>query len=209
MELEALGGGHTAPRDVCRILEEQRPPGPTPVDDCSTFRIDPSVYLNSILMMLSRAGIQLLASLVIRPVGQKTVLVASTCVAGGLLVAWPSATSALTVLGLACVFEGMAHTANITILNILVDLFPTGVRSSAASLAHFSGRAGSVLGNIVFPLLFTRDCASAFYIAAAMVFAAAVLGFCKPRPSFASTPFTGLMKGVMDTAGEVRECQDL
>ncbi|KAJ1519044.1 hypothetical protein ONE63_011287 [Megalurothrips usitatus] len=170
MERDGLAGDGY--REVCSIMEDSRPLGNQTAGaavDCDTFRIDPSVYLYSIIIMSARACIQLLASIIIRPIGQKPILVTVLCVAVGILIAWPFAASPYAVLGLACVFEGMAHTAYSTILNILVELFPTGVRSSAVSLSHFFGRAGSMAGNIVFPLLFTRDCASAFFIAAAFL----------------------------------------
>lgn len=197
MERDAAMG--LAGRDVCSVLQTDRPVtaianatlGLTD-RDCDSYSVDASVYLNSIIIMASRAGFQMTASFVIRPLGAKVILVVMLTIAGAVLIAWPWANTAALVLAAACIFEGTANTAFTTVLHIIVALFPTGVRSSAYSLSNFSGRTGSMLGNMFIPMMFVSNCSMAFWIGAAFFFTCALTALFKPKPAFTPTPSTGL-----------------
>ncbi|XP_034244527.1 arabinose-proton symporter-like [Thrips palmi] len=194
-------------REVCSVLEDDRPSvggnATLTLADCDSYSVDASVYLNSIIIMSCRAGFQLAASFIIRPVGAKAVLITTLSVAGSMLVAWPWANTPALVLAVACIFEGCANTAFTTVLNIIVELFPTGVRSSAFSLSNFSGRSGSMVGNVVIPMLFVSNCSLAFWIGAVTFYVCALTAMFKPKPAFTPTPSTGLADRI-HTANEAR-----
>ncbi|KAE8751236.1 hypothetical protein FOCC_FOCC002064, partial [Frankliniella occidentalis] len=91
------------------------------------FHVDSSVYLNSAIIMLARAGFQLTAGFTIQTLGRKICLVSTLTLATSTLIAWPFAASSSVVLMIACFFEGLANVAFTTLMNITVDLFPTSV----------------------------------------------------------------------------------
>ncbi|XP_026284512.1 synaptic vesicle glycoprotein 2C-like isoform X1 [Frankliniella occidentalis] len=189
-----LASGLTQSRAVCNILEDMSPAAAnvTTYTNCEAFHVDSSVYLNSAIIMLARAGFQLTAGFTIQTLGRKICLVSTLTLATSTLIAWPFAASSSVVLMIACFFEGLANVAFTTLMNITVDLFPTSVRSSAVSLANFSGRAGSMVGNIAFPLLLAFNCSLAFWTGAGLLAFAAFLSVFKPRPSFTPIPNTGM-----------------
>ncbi|KAK3925399.1 Synaptic vesicle glycoprotein 2B [Frankliniella fusca] len=190
-----LDAGLTESRDVCTILGSRGSASASNASapiDCDTFRVDGSVYLNSVIIMLARACFQLTAGFTIHTLGRKVCLVSTLTLACSTLIAWPFAASATVVLMIACFFEGLGNVGFTTLMNITVDLFPTSVRSSAVSLANFAGRVGSMVGNIAFPLLLSIDCSLAFWTGAGLLGFAAVLSLFKPRPSFTPTPNSGL-----------------
>lgn len=59
---------------------------------------------------------------------------------------------------LSCLFESMASLGESAIYCVMVDLFPTRLRVMATSLALTVGRAGAVLGNMMFGYLIDIHC---------------------------------------------------
>ncbi|XP_047348212.1 synaptic vesicle glycoprotein 2B-like isoform X3 [Vespa velutina] len=150
---------------------------------CVSTELNSTVFVNSIVIALTGVIGYTLAGTLITVVGKKKLmaicfLVAASC-CGSLY--WADDTNG--ILGLSSVFVAMSSIGGATVVNIIVDNFPTCLRTMAVSTAMTMGRCGAVIGNLLFPVLFGLSCLGPFVmIGSACLFAAALVILLPRKP---------------------------
>ncbi|XP_043489592.1 synaptic vesicle glycoprotein 2B-like [Polistes fuscatus] len=159
------------------------------VVDCVSTELNSTVFVNSIVIALTGIIGYTLAGSLITIVGKKKLmaicfLVAAAC-CGSLY--WTNDTNG--ILGLSSVFVAMSSIGGATVVNIIVDNFPTCLRTMAVSTAMTVGRCGAVIGNLLFPILFGLSCFGPFImIGSACLFAAALVILLPQKPAIKKKP---------------------
>ncbi|KAL2733928.1 synaptic vesicle glycoprotein 2B-like isoform X4 [Vespula squamosa] len=151
---------------------------------CVSTELNSTVFVNSIVIALTGVIGYTLAGTLITVVGKKKLmaicfLVAASC-CGSLY--WADDTNG--ILGLSSVFVAMSSIGGATVVNIIVDNFPTCLRTMAVSTAMTIGRCGAVIGNLLFPVLFALSCLGPFV----MIVAAALVILLPQKPSTNKKP---------------------
>lgn len=77
--------------------------------------------------------------------------------------------SAWQNLAVACIFQTVMATANITLGGVVVELFPTKVAGIALCLTLFVGRVSGMLSNLMFGLLMDKQAAIPIFTVSAML----------------------------------------
>ncbi|GLH07222.1 uncharacterized protein GBIM_12739 [Gryllus bimaculatus] len=79
------------------------------------------------------------------------------------------------VLALLAVYLGFCGISSTAILGVVVDVFPTALRTTMVALCMMFGRMGSMAGNVVFPIILDLSCPAPFFMLPAAIFT------CKPE----------------------------
>ncbi|XP_072747274.1 synaptic vesicle glycoprotein 2B isoform X2 [Anoplolepis gracilipes] len=129
---------------------------------CVPAELNSQVFINSIVIAVTGVIGYTLAGTLITVVGKKKLMaicfvVAAAC-CGSLY--WTEDTN--SILGLSSVFVAMSSIGGATVINIIVDNFPTYLRTMAVSITMMIGRIGAVIGNLLFPILFNLSCLGPF-----------------------------------------------
>ncbi|XP_011067729.1 PREDICTED: synaptic vesicle glycoprotein 2B-like isoform X1 [Acromyrmex echinatior] len=129
---------------------------------CVSAELNSRVFINSIVIAMTGVIGYIIAGSLITVVGKRKLMaicfiVAVTC-CGSLY--WTEDTNG--ILGLSSVFVAMTSIGGATIVNIIVDNFPTYLRTMAVSITMMIGRIGAVIGNLLFPILFNLSCLGPF-----------------------------------------------
>ncbi|XP_018368984.1 PREDICTED: synaptic vesicle glycoprotein 2B-like [Trachymyrmex cornetzi] len=125
---------------------------------CVPVELNSRVFINSIVIAVTGVIGYTVAGSLITVVGKRKLMaicfiVAATC-CGSLY--WTEDTNG--ILGLSSVFVAMTSIGGATVVNIIVDNFPTYLRTMAVSITMMMGRIGAVIGNLLFPILFNLSC---------------------------------------------------
>lgn len=83
-------------------------------------------------------------------------------IAGGTGLSIYYADSENYVLITSCIYCGLTSVASTTLIVFALELVPTTLRAMAVSILMMCGRAGSLSGNLIFPLLLQNGCLPAF-----------------------------------------------
>ncbi|XP_047000477.1 synaptic vesicle glycoprotein 2B-like [Schistocerca americana] len=155
-------------------------------ESCGVAMIKNTVYINNIIVACSQTVFFLLASYIVKYMGKKMTMVtgyigAAVC---SISVYWTySPSAALACLALFVSFTGVSH---ITSLAVLVDMFPTNLRTMAMGLNSLSGQLGTFTGNYSFPYLLAADCIAPFSMLTALVLVTAGVTLLLPDTNKAS-----------------------
>jgi VNT family MFS transporter (synaptic vesicle glycoprotein 2) len=79
------------------------------------------------------------------------------------------AQNSLTTIILSSFFVSLGSIGINVILAVVVDLFPTTLRTMTVSLTMMTGRSGAMLGNLIFPTLLQLGCAPPFFAVGAVI----------------------------------------
>lgn len=148
---------------------------------CKPSELNSTVFINSITIAVTAVIGYTLAGSLITVVGKKKLMaicfmVAAAC-CGSLY--WAEDTNG--ILGLSAVFVAMSSIGGQTVVNIIVDNFPTCLRTMAVSMTMMIGRVGAVIGNLLFPVLFNLSCLGPFVMIGCACLASAFLVLLLPR----------------------------
>nr|CAD7403315.1 unnamed protein product [Timema cristinae] len=133
--------------------------------------IDTSVYLHTLIIGLACVPTSFWLPLCVHRLGAKFFLVFSLVVAGGVTIGFYFIGNSTANLVLSCIFEALTSLAISTVFCVMVDLFPTNLRVMAAALSLTFGRAGALIGSLVFGYLIDLNC-----LVPILLFAALLLG---------------------------------
>nr|CAD7427865.1 unnamed protein product [Timema monikensis] len=120
--------------------------------------IDTSVYLHTLIIGLACVPTSFWLPLCVHRLGAKFFLVFSLVVAGGVTIGFYFIGNSTANLVLSCIFEALTSLAISTVFCVMVDLFPTNLRVMAAALSLTFGRAGALIGSLVFGYLIDLNC---------------------------------------------------
>ncbi|XP_044761732.1 uncharacterized protein LOC123319005 [Coccinella septempunctata] len=165
---------------LCQMLSVIRPTkGKT--EECFVNFDNLEVYLKSAVASSMLLIGYLLAGSLINAVGQKRLLnvisIVSSCAAVGLYLA-PNSESVTIAISAFKMFAGVG--TNVIIV-IIVNFFPTTLRTMAVSLSMMTGRGAAMFGNLIFPYLLRIGCAPPFLTIAGQAFALFFLSLMLPK----------------------------
>ncbi|XP_076245974.1 putative transporter SVOPL [Calliopsis andreniformis] len=125
---------------------------------CVNTVVNDAVYMNSILVSILGSICLLVASFLSNILTHKSILFACygmtfTCI---ICMIW-SSNMLLTVI-LTCLFVGLTSVSINMVNGVTTMLFPTSLRTIAVSLAMMSGRIGTIIGNLLFPIFLAYSC---------------------------------------------------
>ncbi|XP_047000063.1 synaptic vesicle glycoprotein 2B-like [Schistocerca americana] len=129
---------------------------------CGVAMVRNTVYINNIIVASSQGLSFLLTTYIIKYIGKKMTMVigyvgAAIC---SMAAYWTYSTS--TALACFALIVSLTGVSNIACLAVIVDMFPTGVRSMAMGLNSMTGQFGTFTGNLAFPYLLAIDCVAPF-----------------------------------------------
>ncbi|XP_015181733.1 PREDICTED: synaptic vesicle glycoprotein 2B-like [Polistes dominula] len=148
--------------------------------DCSNIVISEKMYTDSTIVSMSTISSLFIASMFVNLLGHKILLYIcyTVCVSSLISMIW--STSYTLTLTLTCLFVGIMMTSLNIIVGVTVLLFPTTLRTMAVSLVMIIGRSGSLIGNVVFPVLLEYGCIAPIMTIACFPLLGIVLAFFIP-----------------------------
>ncbi|CAD1469208.1 unnamed protein product, partial [Heterotrigona itama] len=129
---------------------------------CVPAELNSKVFINSIVIATTGVVGYTLAGTLITVIGKKKLITTCFIVAAACCASLYWAEHTNSILGLCSVFVAMSSIGGACVVNIIVDNFPTCLRTMAVSLTMMVGRIGAVLGNLLFPVLFDLTCLGPF-----------------------------------------------
>ncbi|XP_076644720.1 synaptic vesicle glycoprotein 2B isoform X1 [Halictus rubicundus] len=148
---------------------------------CIPAVLNARVFINSIVIATTGVVGYTLAGSLITVVGKKKLIATCFMVAAACCGSLYWAQSTDSILGLCSVFVAMSSIGGACVLNIIVDNFPTCLRTMAVSLTMMVGRLGAVIGNLLFPILFKLSCIGPFVLIGSASLVSALLVSLLPR----------------------------
>ncbi|XP_076382298.1 synaptic vesicle glycoprotein 2B isoform X2 [Megalopta genalis] len=153
----------------------------TATEVCIPAVLNAKVFINSIVISTTGVVGYTLAGSLITVVGKKKLIATCFAVAAACCGSLYWAQSTDSILGLCSVFVAMSSIGGACVVNIIVDNFPTCLRTMAVSLTMMVGRVGAVLGNLLFPVLFKLSCIGPFILIGSASLVSAFLVALLPR----------------------------
>ncbi|XP_018392665.1 PREDICTED: synaptic vesicle glycoprotein 2B-like isoform X1 [Cyphomyrmex costatus] len=148
---------------------------------CVPAELNSRVFINSIVIAITGVIGYTVAGSLITVIGKRKLMaicfiIAAIC-CGSLY--WAENTNG--ILGLSSVFVAMTSIGGATVVNIIVDNFPTYLRTMAVSITMMMGRIGAVIGNLLFPVLLNLFCLGPFVMIGLASLVSALLVAILPR----------------------------
>ncbi|XP_034181240.2 synaptic vesicle glycoprotein 2B isoform X1 [Osmia lignaria lignaria] len=148
---------------------------------CIPAELNSTVFINSIVIATTGVVGYTLAGSLITVIGKKKLIATCFMVAAACCASLYWADNTNSILGLSSVFVAMASIGGACVVNVIVDNFPTCLRTMAVSLTMMVGRIGAVVGNLLFPLLFDLSCLGPFIMIGSASLVSALLVVFLPR----------------------------
>ncbi|XP_076761727.1 synaptic vesicle glycoprotein 2B [Xylocopa sonorina] len=148
---------------------------------CIPAELNSKVFINSIVIATTGVVGYTLAGTLITVVGKKKLIATCFMVAAACCASLYWAQSVDSILALCSVFVAMSSIGGACVVNIIVDNFPTCLRTMAVSLTMMVGRIGAVVGNLLFPVLFDLSCLGPFIMIGSASLVSAFLVTLLPR----------------------------
>ncbi|XP_031332487.1 synaptic vesicle glycoprotein 2C-like isoform X2 [Photinus pyralis] len=144
--------------DLCGALSQIGNDGQASNETCFVNYNNGQVYLHNIVVSVA-AIVIIVCSLPLMGKFKKKNILCGTGICSGLCgVFIYFSTNIVMAIALISVNVGCTYIALNVLLSIVIDLFPTSLRTIAVSLAMVFGRLGSSIGNVIFPPLLTSGC---------------------------------------------------
>ncbi|XP_008201350.1 synaptic vesicle glycoprotein 2B isoform X2 [Tribolium castaneum] len=172
---------HNKTISFCEMLGTIKPTTDEESDTCSMNFDNSSVYINSLYVALCAIIGCVIIAIFINKIGKKTILISLGLIGGITVAAIYFTPNSSTALGLICVYLMCIGISLDTLIAATVDLFPTSLRGSALSVSFMFGRIGSVLGNLILPILIQAGCAPTFFTLAGFVIGCIILSVFIPN----------------------------
>jgi VNT family MFS transporter (synaptic vesicle glycoprotein 2) len=152
---------------LCTMLDEIRPSNHT--KKCEVNLNNSSVYINSIIVAVVTIIGYIVAGMLINALGKKKLLNILGIISGSCAMSIYFAQNSLTTIILSSFFVSLGSIGINVILAVVVDLFPTTLRTMTVSLTMMTGRSGAMMGNLIFPTLLQLGCAPPFFTVGAVI----------------------------------------
>ncbi|CAH1105960.1 unnamed protein product [Psylliodes chrysocephalus] len=150
--------------DICIMLEELNPQShnDSSLENCSVNMDNLSVYINTFIVAATRIGAFAVSEMFVNLLGVKTLTIVTCFLSSGLLTSIYFARSSEAVTVLSAIGTATGSVAENLLVTLTLELFPTSLRTIALSIHLTSGRAGTLVGNIIFPYLLHLGCLPPF-----------------------------------------------
>ncbi|KAK2580653.1 hypothetical protein KPH14_007759 [Odynerus spinipes] len=149
--------------------------------NCSEVVISESMYIDSMIVSATSIVSLSLASVLVNLLGHKNLLYICYTLCAVSLISMTWSTNAILTLALTCLYVGVMNTTLNIVIGAAVILFPTSLRTMAVSLEMIMGRIGSLIGNVVFPVLLQYGCMTPIFTIACFPLFGIVLAFFIPK----------------------------
>lgn len=150
-------------------------------DNCIPAELNSKVFINSIVIAITGVVGYTLAGSLITVIGKRKLIATCFVVAAACCASLYWAETTNSILALCSVFVAMASIGGACVVNVIVDNFPTCLRTMAVSLTMTIGRVGAVVGNLLFPILFDLSCLGPFIMIGSASLVSAFLVILLPR----------------------------
>ncbi|EFN72217.1 hypothetical protein EAG_15227 [Camponotus floridanus] len=128
------------------------------MSNCEKIVIADSIYVDTIIVSVISSSCILCASIFVNYLQHKYLSFISYGCALLCSISLIWSTNTLVTLILTCLYVGLFNKGyNITV-SATVLLFPTSLRAMAVSMEMLVGRIGTIVGNLVFPVLLEYGC---------------------------------------------------
>ncbi|KAF7285169.1 hypothetical protein GWI33_011708 [Rhynchophorus ferrugineus] len=178
-DYQVAHNGSTA--SLCTMLEIITPSNNASSDECVVNTDNSTVYINSIIVGCTAICGYVVAGSVIRLIGKKKMVVGVQCMTAAACVGMYFSKQPVTALISASLFMAAGSLSNNVMISIVVDLFPTTLRTLAIALGMMIGRCGAMMGNFIFPYLLESGCEPPFFVVSGFMLAAAALSLTLPN----------------------------
>lgn len=148
---------------------------------CVPIQSGDTVYVYLIIVGTITAFFNLTASSVISRLGKKKILIAGYVLSCCCVVPMYWSNSMEGLLVLASLFVGSGSMCFNALISVVVDIFPTSLRTMAVSVTVMTGRVGAFLGNITFPVFLEISCLVPFFFLGSIMFVSSSLAFLLPK----------------------------
>ncbi|XP_014229276.1 synaptic vesicle glycoprotein 2B-like isoform X1 [Trichogramma pretiosum] len=168
-------------KTMCAKISEVPPPEPTVTGGCSDATVDATVYINSIVISVASVIGYMVAKTLVNYVSKRILMIICFLGAATCCFALYWGEDSRSILGISSVFVALTSIGGTIVNNVVVDMFPTSLRTMALSVTMVIGRLGAVVGNVLFPVLLSLDCLGPFMMIGAVCFACAALVLVLPK----------------------------
>ncbi|KAL3279270.1 hypothetical protein HHI36_016780 [Cryptolaemus montrouzieri] len=165
---------------LCNMLSVIQPTNET--EECFVNFDNSEVYVNSMIVSAVSVVAYVIVTAVVNVLGRNTLLKILGLVASGCAVGiYFSPHSDIALIFIAG-FNSLSNIGSKVILVVVVDFFPTTLRTMTVSLVMMCGRGAAMIGNIIFPKLLEMGCGPPFFSMASLFFVCFCLSFLLPKP---------------------------
>ncbi|XP_044761382.1 synaptic vesicle glycoprotein 2B-like [Coccinella septempunctata] len=164
---------------LCEMLSVLKPSENE--EECFVNTDNIEVYRSSMIVATTQVCFYLLAGSLINLLGQKMLLNIVSLVSGTFAAAIYFSPNSEIATGLIAGFTSLASIGTNVILIIVVNLFPTTLRTMTVSLVMMCGRGAAMFGNIIFPYLLGLGCGPPFFSTACVLFLSFTLSLLIPK----------------------------
>ncbi|XP_044761381.1 synaptic vesicle glycoprotein 2B-like isoform X2 [Coccinella septempunctata] len=171
--------------DLCTMLETIRPKNVTTSGEC-VVNTNIKVYVNAMIVSTVTLLGYIVAGSLINYLGKKKLIFIMGMASGLSGYGMYFAQSSGVTLAIASIFIGLGSISINVILSVVVDLFPTSLRTMTVSVTMMSGRMGAMSGNLVFPSLLKLGCAPPFFTVGTGMLGVAIVSLLLPNTDMKS-----------------------
>ncbi|XP_045483324.1 synaptic vesicle glycoprotein 2B-like isoform X2 [Harmonia axyridis] len=182
-DFEYFNNGTSAP--LCTMLDMIRPQprnisAVPDIHTCVVNNNNSKVYTNVMIVSTVTVLGYIAAGSLINILGKKTLLFILGTVSGIGGFCLYFAESSNETLIISSIYIAFASICVNVILSVVVDLFPTTLRTMTVSLTMMVGRMGAMSGNLIFPYLLKQGCAPPFVSIGVGILSVAFIGLLLP-----------------------------
>lgn len=173
--------GNSDEFDLCSRLKTLVVTNTTGNSTCTVNYENRTVYIYVIICGAAIMAFLLISLAVISRVSKKIVLVIGGCLSGIACVMIYFAQNLPTLITLFAFHIGLIFVTTNVVIAVVVNVFPTSLRAMAIALTMVSGRSGSSVGNLIFPMLLNQGCIYPFATIGAVVTVTSLLTMLLPN----------------------------
>lgn len=166
-------------QDLCTMLDtytdtlQQRKES---VEDiCVPHKSGDETYINSLILGTICVMPYLVSGFIVNKIGKKPLMLFGSVVTIVCMFALRWTSSKVTVVSLFSISVAFTQLIISLVQTVLVEVFPTTTRSLAISMMMMSGRSGTLLGNVAFPILLNMGCVFPFFSLAGLMICVTLL----------------------------------
>ncbi|XP_026320700.1 synaptic vesicle glycoprotein 2B-like [Hyposmocoma kahamanoa] len=175
--------------DLCEIIDaytedlNTRGVNVTVNEVCVPTRSGTDTYVNSMILGCVAIMPYILSGILVRKVGKKFLVISAglLSIAATLWLRWSS--SRTEVVGLFAADMAISQIIISLLQATAIEIFPTATRTLTMSLILTTGRIGSMVANVMFPILLDIGCIVPFYTLAGLMICLTILAIFLPKDS--------------------------
>ncbi|GLV44909.1 uncharacterized protein CBL_14519 [Carabus blaptoides fortunei] len=151
------------------------------MEQCTLVHIDDQVYINSVIVSLCAVLGYIFVGTLINAIGKKNLLVVTFAIAGIFGIANYWSNSSWATLTFSSIFVTLGGICVQVLIAVMVELFPTSLRTMVISMTMIFGRIGAMTGNILFPALLEVSCLPPFLLIGGITIGCALVSMLLPK----------------------------